>query len=221
MTDLLYRWPKAARFGRSVPKTKFYERGTVTSTVREKFVAEVRRITWAFKLAESTINLPGSTAVPEIQVFEIDGKGDDVAQSVLEAIDKAVKTPIIFEVTQGDESGRQVRMTAAYKQVGAGTPKLSAYYTTGWQREDAERRPLPTAITLPALYTALLEPLTPVSARPGEEAADVAVRVEVVRRLEREVASLERKLRTEPQLNRRVELRRALRTKQAELEKQR
>ena len=221
MTDLFYRWPKAARFGRAVPKTKFYERGTLTTAVREKFVAQVRRIMWAFKLAESTTNLSGSTAVPEIQVFQIDAKGDDVAESVLAAIDKAVKTPIIFEVIHGDERGRQVRMTAAYKRVGIGTPKLSAYYTTGWQPEDAERRPLPTAITLPVLYMTLLEPLTPVSARPGEEVSDVAARLEAVGKLERDVASLERKLRTEPQLNRRVEIRRALRTKQSELEQQR
>ena len=40
--------------------------------------------------------------------------------------------------------------------------------------------------------------------------SDVAARLEAVRKLEREVAALERKLRTEPQLNRKVELRRAL-----------
>lgn len=221
MTDLLYHWPKVARFGRSVPKTKFYERGALTTPVREKFVDQIRRITWAFKLAESTINLPGSTAVPEIQIFQIDAKGDDVAEAVLAAIDKTVRTPIIFEVTHGDQADRQVRMTATYKRVGMGTPKLSAYYTTEWQPEDAERRPLPTAITLPVLYVALLEPLIPVSPRPGEEVSDVAARLNAVGRLERDVASLERKLRTEPQFNRRVELRRSLRTKQAELEQQR
>ncbi len=47
--------------------------------------------------------------------------------------------------------------------------------------------------------------------------SDVAARLATVRKLEREVASLERKLRTEPQLNRKVELRRTLKTKQHEL----
>ena len=46
---------------------------------------------------------------------------------------------------------------------------------------------------------------------------EVAARLESVRKLEREVAALERKIRTEPQLNRKVELRRALKTKQAAL----
>ncbi len=51
--------------------------------------------------------------------------------------------------------------------------------------------------------------------------SDVADRLATVRKLEREVASLERKLRTEPQLNRKVELRRTLKTKQHDLEQQR
>ena len=220
MTALLYRWPVAAKFGRTVPKAKFYEHGTVPGAVRDKFVTEVQRITWAYKLAQSTINLPGNADVPEIQIFQIDTKGDDVGESVLAAIDKAVKTPIIFEIVTGEGDEQRVRMAASHKQAGHATPKLSAYYTTDWQPQDAERQPLPTAISLPSLYTALLAPLTPVSARPGEELSDVAARLQAVRKLEREVASLERKLRAEPQLNRKVELRRALKTKQAELKQQ-
>ena len=84
-----------------MPKTKFYEHASLGSTVKDRFVSDVRRITWAYKLAESTINLPGSAEVPEIQVFEIEAKGDDVAEGVLAAIDKAVRTPIIFEISRG------------------------------------------------------------------------------------------------------------------------
>jgi hypothetical protein len=221
MTALLYRWPAAAAFGRVVPKAKFYEQGTVPHAVRQKFVVEVHRITWAYKLAESTINLPGDSTVPEIQVFTIDAKGADVSEVVLGAIDKAVKTPIIFEIIAGEDRDYLVRMTAAHKQLGAAAPKLGAFYTTSWQSGDAGRRPLPTAITLSALYTALLSPLTPVAARPGEEVSEVAARLETVRKLEREIAALQRKIRTEPQLNRKVELRRTLKCKQAELEQQR
>jgi hypothetical protein len=221
MTTLLYRWPSAAKFGRSVPKTKFYEHSAASAALREKFVAEVQRITWAYKLSEATINLPGGLDVIEIQVFEVESKGVDVSELVLATIDKTVRTPIIFEIAAGEGADRRIRMTAAHKQIGPGTPKLGVYYTTGWQPEETQRQPLPTAITLPSLYTALLGPLTPVSTRPGEEVSDIAARLAAVHKLEREVASLQRKLRTEPQLNRRVELRRALKTKQAELEEQR
>ena len=221
MTDILYRWPEAAKFGRRVPKEKFYEHGAVSTNVREKFIAEVQRITWAYKLAESTINLPASPAAPEVQVFTVDAKTDDVGESVLGAIDKAIPFPIIFEITRQSAGSTEVRMVAAHKQLGTGAPKLSGYYSTGWQPADTTRQPLPTAITLPALYTALLRPMTPLTARPGEEMSEVADRLAAVRKLEREIATLERKLRTEPQLNRKVELRRKLQTQQHELERQR
>ncbi|MGW8535770.1 DUF4391 domain-containing protein [Rhodococcus qingshengii] len=219
--NLLYRWPAAAKLGSRVPKEKFYEHGTVTAAVREKFVAEVQRITWVYKLAETTINLRCSDAVPEIQVFQIDVKGKDVSELVLATIDKAIPFPIIFEIIQAEGDEQSIRMVAAHKQLGTGTPTLSAYYSTGWQPADADRQPLPITITLPALYTALFDPLLPVSALPGEEMSEVAARLQSVRKLEREIAVLERKLRTEPQLNRMIELRRTLKKKQAELEEQR
>lgn len=221
MTDLLYQWPAAAKFGSRVPKGKFYERGTVAAVVREMFVTEVHRITWIYKLAEGTINLPGSTAVPEVQVFQIDTNRSDVSEPVLTAIDKAIPYPIIFEITRVLSVTRQVRMVAAHKVLDSGVPKLSAYYTTNWQSSDADRRPLPAAVALAGLYTALLEPLTPLTVRPGEEMSEVAARLNIVRKLEREIAALERKLRTEPQLNRKIELRRTLKTKQVQLELQR
>ena len=217
MADLLYRWPEAAKFGRRVPKEKFYEHGNVNTAVREKFISDVQRITWSYKLAEATINLPGTAAVPEVQVFTIDAKASDVGEPILNAIDKAIPFPIIFEITRQSAGSTEMRMVAAHKQLGTGTPKLSAYYSTGWQPADTTRQALPTVITLPALYTALLQPMTPLAPRPGEEMSEVADRLAAVRKLEREIAALERKLRTEPQLNRKVELRRTLKTKQHEL----
>ncbi len=220
MNDTLYQWPAGARFGARVPKEKFYEHGSVSSAVREKFVSDVQRIAWSHKLAEETINLTGTTAVPEIEIFELDSKGDDVADTVLTAIDKAVPNPIIFEITRERSGRREVRMVAAHKPRGTGTPKVHGYYSTRWMPADAARSALPTAISLPALYAALLAPLTPIEVRPGEDVSEVSERLETVRRLEREVAGLERKIRSEPQLNRKIELRRMLKTKQAELEEQ-
>jgi Domain of unknown function (DUF4391) len=217
VTGGLYRWPEAARFARVVPKSKFYEHATVPAAVREKFVSEVQRITWAYKLAENTINLPGTSVVPEIQVFQIDAKGTDVSESVLAAIDKAVKTPMIFEISQGDAPVRRTRMAAAHKTPGSAAAKLGTYYTSEWQTDHTDRKPLPTAIDLPALYARLLESLTPLRPRPGEEAAEMAARLESVRKLEREVAALEQRLRAEPQFNRKVEIRRTLKSKQAAL----
>lgn len=217
MRDPLYRWPSAGRFGRTVPKTKFYEHASIGSTIKDRFVSDVRRITWAYKLAESTINLPGSVEVPEIQVFEIGAKEEDVAEGVLAAIDKAVRTPIIFEISRGEGSNGTIRMVAAHKQLGTGAPKLGPYLSTSWQPAPGDRTPLPAAIDLTTMYKALLQPLTPVASRAGENVSEIVSRLETVQSLEREITALERKLRNEPQLNRKVELSRTLKNKQAML----
>lgn len=211
----LYRWPASAHFGRVVPKTKFYEHGTITKAVRDKFVAEVQRITWAYKLADATIHLSATEDVPEIQIFVIDAKTEDVSDAVLAAIDKAVRTPIIFEINRGQGTDETARMTATHKQANVTLKSTASYYSTDWLPASAERSALPTAINLPALYSSLISPLLPIDPRPSERLADTAVRIADARKLEREIASIERRLRNEPQFNRKVELQRQLRERTA------
>jgi hypothetical protein len=191
-TPVLYRWPANAAFGRGVPKTKFYEHGNVRAALREKFIDDIQRITWAYKLADDTIRLRGTVTVPEIQVFTIETKGADVSDEVLATIDKTVHFPIIFEVA----STGHVRMAAAQKTLDGKTPRITTYFTTGWQPADAPRQPLPTALDLPSLYEALLASLLPVAARVGETVSDATDRLDRARKLKREIATLEKKLRT-------------------------
>lgn len=214
MTDaVLYQWPANAAFGRVVPKTKFYEHGNVRTALREKFVDDIQRITWAYKLADDTIRLRGTSTVPEIQVFTIETKGADVSAEVLASIDKTVHFPIIFEVA----SAARVRMAAAQKTLDGKTPRIATYFTTDWQPADAPRRPLPAALDLPSLYEALLASLLPMPARVGETVSGASDRLDRARKLQREIAALEKKLRTEQQLNRKIELRRQLKERETAL----
>jgi len=215
--DILYRWPAVAKFGRVVPKTKFNEHGSISAAVREKFVGEVQRITWTYKLADETIHLRGDHKVPEIQVFSIDAKGDDIGEAVLTAIDRSIPFPIIFEITTSSADDARVRMVAAHKVLGVRTPNMSMYLTTDWIPADTPRAPLPTAIDLTGLYAQLLQPLLPIDLRRGESLSEATARMAIIRKLEHDIAGLEQKMRRERQLNRKVELRRTLRLRTAEL----
>lgn len=206
----LYQWPAAATFGRVIPKSKFYEHGHVSAAVRERFVAEIERITWAYKLADDTLHLSGTVAVPEIQVFVINAKRDDVEDRVLQAIDKAVHFPIIFEVNRTSGSDAETRMCAAHKRLTIRQAQVGTYFTTEWLPAGAERTWLPQALDLPSLYEALMSPLLPLPARRGECLADAVARADGAQKLEREIGSLERRMRNERQFNRKVELRRQL-----------
>jgi hypothetical protein len=214
---ILYRWPSGARFGRVVPKTKFYEHARVSAAGRERFVAEVQRITGSYKLAEATIHLRGNDEVPEIQVFEIEAKDADVSDTVLAAIDKAVPLPIVFEVTRTVSEVVETRMMAAHKRLGGAKMRVGGYFSTPWQVAGSPRVPLPPALDLAGLYAGLLAPLLPVPLVPGEALSQTIERVEQAAKLEREIAVLERRLRAEPQLNRKVELRRQTQSRSAQL----
>lgn len=142
MTDLLYQWPSAAHFGRRVPKEKFYEHASVNTALREKFITEVEHVIWGHDLAQASINLESTAEVPDIAVFQVVAKATDVSQPVLAAIDKSIPRPIIFEVNRDVAGVCETRMVAAHKQLGTGAPKISQYFTTGWQPAHTDRHHL-------------------------------------------------------------------------------
>jgi hypothetical protein len=214
---LLYDWPATAAFGRVVPKSKFYEHASITAAVKHRFVDEVQRVTWAFKLADGTVNLPGSASVPEIQVFVIVAKGEEVSGAVLSAIDRAVTSPIIFELSRARHGQAETRMVAAHKLAGRGTSKMGPYLSTPWQPGESIRLPLPLALDLPRLYDALLTPMLLVPPTQGETMLETLARVDEARRLERELSVLDHRLRNEYQFNRKVELQRQIRDRTAAL----
>lgn len=184
--------------------------------MRQKFIDEIQRVTWTHKLAEPTIHLAGSDGVPEIQVFNIEAKAEDVSDGLLATIDKAIPFPVIFEVAGQHAGDQRVRTAAAYKQLrGSRTPTITEHFTSSWYGARAPRRPLPTALDLAQLYDRLLRPLLPVSTGEHEGVAAAAERVATARKVERELERLERRLRIEPQFNRKVELRRQVRELEA------
>lgn len=225
MADVLFEWPTNAAVGTKIPKERFYAQGTVSAAIKEKFVSEIAKITWTHKLSVDTVNVPGLDDLVEIDVFRIDTKDGVLSDSVLTSIDKTIPRPLIFEITRptaelGSGNG-VIRMTAAHKQLSTVGPKLSNYFSTNWMPLAQVRIELPTAINLQVLYAALLDPLLPVEIHADDSTFEVARRLEMIRLLDREIAMLKRKLRAENQFNKKVEINRRLKSKQAQREHQR
>ncbi|WP_158068372.1 DUF4391 domain-containing protein [Serinicoccus sp. CNJ-927] len=214
----LFRWPNAGRVDRIIPKERLYSESGVTTAVRQRFIDQVQRVRWAYKLGEESVRLKGTANVSEIQVFEVDLKASELDDSVLASIDKSIPSPIVFELRRDDGSWVEQAMSAADQQASAGKPKAKAYFRSGWVRATDERAALPQALDIEGLYAQLLGALLPHSLRRGERLSDGIARMDHIRKLEREIGRLEKKVRLEPQFNRKVDLRRDLRTLQAELD---
>lgn len=210
MTAVLFDYPKKAAFGRVLPKNKIYEHGSVSSAVRQFFVRQVEQIVWQHKLAPETVNLKASKAVPEIQIFSITLKGDELKPEVLRCIDLAIPFPIIFEL----RFDGKVEPVAAFKrpsEADASKWVISEYFDGDWAPDDTPRKALPMVLDLETLYNHLLAPLMPYPVRPGENLQTQVERMERIRLMRRELERCEARLRKEKQFNRKVAINAELR----------
>lgn len=199
----LFAYPTNAAFGRVLPKSKIYERTQPTSAVKELFVRQIEQIVWQYKLAPETINVQGTTIVPEIQIFRITLKTGELKPDALRCIDQAISFPLFFELYhEGNVKG-----IAAYKRPSdADTAKsvISPYFATDWLPADTPRHPLPVVLGLEALYAQLLAPLLPYPPRQGESLQAQVDRMDQIGQLQRELERCEAKIAKEKQFNRKV-----------------
>lgn len=212
-----FSFPPSAFIGRLLPKNKIYEHGSVSSAVKQLFVRQVEQIVWQHKLAPETVNLKPSRAVPEIQIFSVDLKGNELKPEVLRCIDLAIPFPIIFEL----RFDGKVKPIAAFKrpsEADASKWVISEYFDGDWANADTPRRPLPVVFDLEALYGHLLLPLMPYPARPAEGLPAQVKRMERIRLKQRELERCEARLRKEKQFNRKIAINAELRELKQELE---
>ncbi len=214
---VLYDWPKQAAFMRSVPKSKIYDYARPSRAVKDRFVSEVDKITWQYKLAPETINIAAKPAVPEIQIFGVSLKTKTLSDTVLRTIDKAIGFPIFYELTFEN----QIKITAAYKRHNeADSSKwvVGTYFESPWLTVESPREPLPLALDMEKLYEHMLRPLMPLPPRGMESLKAHAERLENIQSKQKELGKLETRLHREQQFNRKVEINAQLRALKNELE---
>ena len=213
----MFAYPKQAEFNRVVPKNKIYAHAKPSKRIREIFVSEVGEILWKYKLSPETTNLPARHGITEIEVFEIALRTPELDEAVLQAMDRAIPFPLLFQFTHGD----QIRFAASYKRPSdADSSKwvIEASFQTEPQPLAAERPPLPVALDLAGLYEHIVRRHIPLPPRAGESLADHVSRFRALEAKKRERQQLEARLEREKQFNRKVELNAALRSVSHELE---
>ena len=197
----LFAYPTNAAFGRVLPLSKIYERTQPTTAVKELFVRQIEQIVWQYKLAPETINVQGTTIVPEIQIFRITLKTGELKPEALRCIDQAIPFPLVFELCHEGK----VKSIAAYKRPSAAdAANISPYFAADWLPEDTPRHPLPVVFDLETLYAQLLAPLLPYPPRQGESLQAQVDRMDQIGQLQRELERCEARLAKEKQFNRKV-----------------
>jgi hypothetical protein len=213
----MFAYPKQAEFNRVVPKNKIYAHAKPSKRVRELFVSEVGEILWKYKLSPETTNLPARHGITEIEVFEIALRTPELDEAVLQAMDRAIPFPLLFQFTHGD----QIRFAASYKRPSdADSSKwvIEASFQTEPQPLADERPTLPVALDLAGLYEQIVRCHIPLPPRTGESLSEHVARFQAIEAKKRERQQLEARLEREKQFNRKVELNAVLRSVSHELE---
>jgi Domain of unknown function (DUF4391) len=213
---VLFAWPSQSAVSRLVAKAKIYAHAKPTAALRMLFVEQVESITWAYKLAPETINLPATPDVPEIEVFEIALKLPGLYHSLLRCIDKAIPFPILF-VLRFEGRSQPIAAHKRPSDAASGQWVVGDYHAAPWQNDGVDRPGLPVALDLQGLYEQLLRQHLSVPARSGESLRDQLDRLSLLSAKHTEAAKLETRLAQERQFNRKVEINAQLRTIRTEI----
>ena len=202
----MFALPTSTAFDERIPKPRFYETLAIPVALKRVFVERISLILWHAKLATATLNLPPGDDVTEIEVLELRLTAPEIDEEVFRLIDKAIPYHLLFVLTcEG-----QAQVWIGYKESaasGASAFKVGRYYHTPWMPEDALHLRI-EGLTLDAVYASLVRQIAggTLVAAPAEPLRDTVARDERRRKLGRQIALLEGRLRREKQLNRRLEL---------------
>jgi len=215
-----FDFPAKARFGRMVAKGKIYEHAKPTVALKNKFVSQIEKIAWQYKLSPETINLKASDVVPEIQVFNILLKEAELDEGVLRTIDKGIPFPIYFQLIYAGK----VKAKAAYKRPSESDGKkwlVETYFESDWVSLDTPLQPLPIALDLEKLYALMLKSLMPHDVVEHVPSGNMEKQVAWIKALQSKEKAYERlkaKRDKEKQFNRKVELNQQLKQIKQDIE---
>ena len=218
---MLFEYPAKAKFGRTVPKSKLYENAKISTKLKDKFVKQIDKIVWKYKLAPETTNLGATDNVPEIQVFAIYLKGDEIDDVLLQIIDKAINFPIIFQLYKSD----QIKAKSAYKRPSASANNkwvIETYFESTWLDKNTKKQPMPQALDLSGLYEQILQSLMPTEIIDTKTSQTLDQQVDKIKKIEsaqKQLDKLQVKLTKEKQFGRKADINKQLKIKQKQLDK--
>lgn len=198
--------PKEAFVNKIIPKNKFYEKATLNSKLQKEFVDKIQKMTWKYKLAESTVGITKTDKVTEMQIFEIELKEQVIPKNVLKVIDKAIPYQILYHFIYKDNEAYGITLKE--------NNNAENYYFSDWNEEKNFDF---TGIDLEKVYQKLVKAFIRSDVQNKSTFNDIINIYKKITALENEIAVLENKIRKEPQFNRKVELNKVLLERKNEL----
>ena len=210
--------PKSTEFNKRIPKQKFYDNLNVSPALKRSFIDQIKVIYWVNKIATATLNLAEGKNVTEIEVFEVRLNVPTLDEAVLKQIDREIPYHILFIL----EYEGKYKAVIGYKEESGGNTafKVNRYYSTEWMDEDALPLKL-EGLSVDSVYENFVRQIAGdalAATTSGETLKEAVDRDEKRQALQTQIAKLQKKIKSEKQLNKQMELNAQLKKLKKELE---
>lgn len=202
-----FKLPQNAFVNKFVAKNKFYERASLSSKLKSEFINRIHKITWKYKLAEDTIGITKTDKIDEIQIFEIELKEQVIPGNVLKVIDKTIPYPILYRFVYKNNIAYGITLKENNITLN--------YYFSEWNKKIHFDF---TGIDLEKVYQKLIKVFITNIAGNRNDFEDVIDTDNKIKKLEKEIETLNNKIGKEKQFNRKVAINKVLFDKKQELE---
>lgn len=198
--------PESAFVNKFIAKNKFYDKVKISTRLQNEFTQTIKRITWKYKLAESTVSISKTESITEIQIFEIELKEKKIPKNAIKVIDRTIPYQILYLFRYNNDEAYAIALKR--------NNVVDNYYFSEWNQElnfDF------SGIDLEKVYQKLIKSFITTEAIKLRKFDDIISLDNKITTLERDIVTLENKIKKENQFNRKVELNKILLEKQQQL----
>ncbi|MBP7652164.1 DUF4391 domain-containing protein [Candidatus Dependentiae bacterium] len=200
--------PREAFVNKFIAKNKFYEKAALSTKLQKEFVDKIQKITWKYKLAESTVGITKTEKVTEIQIFEIELKEQIIPKNILKVIDKAIPYQILYRFIYNDNEAYGITLKE--------NNNAKNYYFSDWNEDKSFDF---TGIDLEKVYQKLVKSFIRNELQNKFNFNDIIDNDKKIKALKNEITVLESRISKEKQFNRKVEINKILLKRKNQLKK--
>jgi hypothetical protein len=199
MANGTFKLPPAAFVNKFIPKNKFYEKAALSAKLQKEFVDKIQKITWKYKLAESTVGITKTNKVVEIQIFEIELKSQVIPKNVLKVIDKTIPYQILYRFIYKENEAYGITLKEG--------KNAENYYFSEWNEKKIFDF---TGIDLERVYQKIVKTFISSEVQTKSSFNEIIDTDNKIKALENEIDALGSRISKEKQFNRKVELNKIL-----------
>jgi hypothetical protein len=198
-------FPSSTVFNRRVPKIKFYENLAIGNTIKRLFIDQIDTITWQNKLSPATLSVGPGSAAEEIEIFVIRLNQPEISPKILQIIDEGIPYHILFLL----KFAGKIAAAIGYKEINkkSNSVNLVKHFITKFREETGFTLEL-SGLDMDVIYGNFIKQIAGIDNEwpDGYTLREQVDRIIYNEKLEKDMATLRRKMKAETQFNRQVEL---------------